>query len=202
MRKRKIVAHHKMGCCRSRRDLERPAAGDVRARAGRLRLLVIDVDGTLTDAGIYYDEHGNELKKFCTRDAAGFFAAHAIGIKTMVLTGRECAATGRRMAEMKASYLYQDVTDKQGFLKKFMDENGLSREDVGYIGDDLNDIAAMKFCGFIGCPADSCQEVKEISHYVSPVCGGYGAVRDVIEYLLNGTGEWDSAVSSIYDSGI
>ena len=163
---------------------------------------MIDVDGTLTDAGVYYDEHGNELKKFCTKDAAGFFAAQAAGIKTMVLTGRECAATGRRMKEMKASYLYQDVTDKQGFLKKFMSENRFGREDVGYIGDDLNDIAAMRLCGFIGCPGDSCQEVKEISHYISPLYGGHGAVRDVIEYLLKNMGEWDHVISSIYGSGI
>ena len=67
----------------------------------KVKLLVIDVDGTMTDAGIYYDEHGNELKKFCTKDAAGFFAAHQVGIEIMVLTGRECAATTRRMTEIK-----------------------------------------------------------------------------------------------------
>ena len=168
----------------------------------KIKLIVIDVDGTLTDSGIYYDEYGNELKKFCTKDAAGFFAAHAVGMKTMVLTGRECVATKRRMMEMKVDYLYQDVTDKQGFLTKFMAENRFDSGDVGYIGDDLNDIAAMKLCGFIGCPGDSCQEVKEISDYISPLCGGHGVVRDVIEHLLKGTGDWDSAISSIFGSGI
>ena len=67
----------------------------------KIKYLILDVDGTMTDAGIYYDEHGNELKKFCTKDAAGFFAAHNVGIKTVVLTGRECKATTRRMSEMK-----------------------------------------------------------------------------------------------------
>ena len=168
----------------------------------KIKLIVIDVDGTLTDAGVYYDEHGNELKKFCTKDAAGFFAAHAVGIKTMVLTGRECVATSRRMAEMKVDYLYQDVADKQDFLKKFMDDNSLNCEDVGYIGDDLNDLAAMQLCGFIGCPGDSCQEIKGISNYVSTLGGGHGAVRDVIEHLLKSTGDWGRFISGIYGLGI
>ena len=97
----------------------------------KVKLLVVDVDGTMTDAGIYYDEHGNELKKFCTKDAAGFFAAHKSGIKIMVLTGRECAATTRRMTELKVDYLFQNVKDKLSFLKKFMQENEILKEEVG-----------------------------------------------------------------------
>ena len=81
------------------------------------RLIVIDVDGTMTDGGIYYDEHGNEMKKFCTKDAAGFFAAHEAGMEIMVLTGRECAATTRRMGEMQVDYLYQHIKDKRAFLQ-------------------------------------------------------------------------------------
>ena len=102
----------------------------------QIKLLVIDVDGTMTDGGIYYDEHGNEWKKFNTKDAAGFFAAKRAGIKTMVLTGRECAATTRRMTELQVDYLFQNVRDKAAFLRDFMRENGLEKEDVGYIGDD------------------------------------------------------------------
>ena len=79
------------------------------------KLIIIDVDGTMTDGGVYYDEHGNELKKFCTKDAAGFFAAKQCGIKTMVLTGRECEATSRRMKEINGDYLYQNEKEKMGF---------------------------------------------------------------------------------------
>ena len=168
----------------------------------KVKLLVVDVDGTMTDAGIYYDEHGNELKKFCTKDAAGFFAAHKSGIKIMVLTGRECAATTRRMTELKVDYLFQNVKDKLSFLKKFMQENEILKEEVGYIGDDLNDIPPMKISGFVGCPSDSCIEVREIADYVSNVKGGYGAVRDIIEYLLREYGEWDRAVSEVCGIGI
>lgn len=162
------------------------------------KLIVIDVDGTLTDAGVYYDEFGNELKKFSTKDAVGFFAAHTVGIKTMVLTGRECMATRRRMMEMKVDYLFQHINDKADFLKKYMAENEINGKDIAYIGDDLNDLAAMKLCGFIGCPRDSCQEVKEISGYVSFLCGGHGAVRDIIEHLLKETGDWDKAISDLF----
>lgn len=94
-------------------------------RLCKIKYLVIDVDGTMTDAGIYYDEHGNELKKFCTKDAAGYFAAKRAGITLMVLTGRECQATLRRMQEMKFDYIVQNIKDKATYLTDFMAANGL-----------------------------------------------------------------------------
>lgn len=166
-----------------------------------IKLWVIDVDGTMTDGGVYYDEHGNETKKFCTKDAAGFFAAHQLGMEIMILTGRECKATTRRMEEMEVEYLKQNVKNKVQFLENFMKDNNLSKEKVAYIGDDLNDLPPMRLCGFIGCPADSCEEVKSIANYVSPVKGGYGAVRDIIEYLLRKNKLWDKVVSEVYGIG-
>ena len=163
-----------------------------------LKYLVVDVDGTLTDAGIYYDEHGNELKKFCTKDAAGFFAAKAMEIKTVVLTGRECAATTRRMSDLKVDHVFQNVRDKQSFLQTFIEDNHISKEQLGYIGDDLNDLMPMKLAGFKACPADSCEEIKEIADYVSTVNGGHGAVREIIEHALRASGDWDSLVEKIY----
>lgn len=168
----------------------------------KIKLLVIDVDGTMTDAGIYYDEKGNELKKFCTKDAAGFFAAHHVGIEIMVLTGRECYATTRRMTEMKVEYLVQNCKDKVTFLKEFMRENQIEKEEVGYLGDDLNDLNGMKLCGFVGCPKDACDEVKKVADYISSISGGYGAVRDIISYLLIQRNEWDNAVREIYECGV
>lgn len=167
-----------------------------------VKLLIIDVDGTLTDAGIYYDEHGNELKKFCTKDAAGFFAAHQVGMKIMILTGRESLATARRMAELKVDYLYQNVKNKVEFLKIFMEKEGIQKDEIGYIGDDLNDLPPMMLVGYVACPADSCPEVKEIADYVSNVNGGHGAVRDIIEHILRETGEWQSTIEEVYGIGI
>ena len=167
-----------------------------------LKYLVIDVDGTMTDAGIYYDEHGNELKKFCTKDAAGFFAAHAAGIKIIVLTGRECAATTRRMNEMKVDFLYQNIKNKKEFLSEFMKEKNIAKEKIGYIGDDLNDLVPMKLTGYVACPYDSCREIKDIADYISSNKGGHGAVRDIIEHILRENGEWNKVVAQIYDTGI
>ena len=82
----------------------------------QIKYLIVDVDGTMTDGGIYYDENGNEWKKFCTKDAAGFWAAKQNGIEIVVLTGRECRATSRRMEELKVKYLYQNVKNKYKFL--------------------------------------------------------------------------------------
>ena len=96
----------------------------------KIKYLIIDVDGTLTDAGIYYDENGNELKKFCTKDAAGFFAAHQVGIKIMILTGRECVATTRRMKEMKVEYLIQNCKDKVSYIQKFMKDNNIDTDEI------------------------------------------------------------------------
>ena len=155
----------------------------------------------MTDAGIYYDEHGNELKKFCTKDAAGFFAAHQVGMKIMILTGRECAATTRRMTEMKVEYLVQNCKDKVTYMKEFMEQSGISKDEVGYLGDDLNDLPGMHLCGFGGCPEDACAEVKERADYVSGIKGGYGAVRDIISYLLKERDEWGQAVSAVFGVG-
>lgn len=168
----------------------------------KIEYIVIDVDGTMTDAGIYYDEHGNELKKFCTKDAAGFFAAKQSGIKTMILTGRECEPVRRRMWELKADYVVQGIKDKRTYLLDFMKTNDIEKEQIAYIGDDLNDYPGMMLCGFVGCPADSCDEIKEIADYVSPVKGGCGAVRDVISYLLKQRGEWKQAIADVFGAGV
>ena len=168
----------------------------------KIKYLIIDVDGTLTDAGIYYDENGNELKKFCTKDAAGFFAAHQAGIKIMILTGRECAATTRRMKEMKVEYLIQNCKDKVSYIQEFAKDNNIDRDEIGYLGDDLNDLPGMTLCGFVGCPADACDEVKEKADYISGIKGGYGAVRDIVCYLLKKRGEWEKAISTVYGIGI
>lgn len=167
-----------------------------------IKLLVIDVDGTMTDAGIYYDEHGNELKKFCTKDAAGFFAARQAGIQIMVLTGRECAATTRRMKEMKVDYLVQNIKNKVSYLQEFIQKQGLLPEQLGYLGDDLNDLQGMQLCGFAACPADACEEVRKRADYISSVNGGFGAVRDIISFLLKERNQWDAAIKDIYGIGV
>lgn len=168
--------------------------GDFRA----INTWIIDVDGTLTDGGIYYDENGNEMKKFCTIDAAAFFVCNVLGMKTIVLTGRECRATDRRLQELRVSIIKQGVDDKYKWLKEYMERNSISEREVGFIGDDLNDYSAMQLCGFVGCPKTACREIKTIANYVSPFGGGAGAVRDIVEYVLLQRGDWEKAICKVY----
>lgn len=168
----------------------------------KLKYLVLDVDGTLTDSGIYYDNNGNELKKFSTKDAVGISVARKLGIKILVITGRECAATTRRLEELHVDFIFQKVNDKFSFLNEFMIKNLIKKDEIGYIGDDLNDFAAMSLCGFIGCPKDSCKEIIDISNCISDVDGGHGAVRSIIEKMLQKEQLWDLNVKKIYETGI
>ena len=168
----------------------------------QIKYLVVDVDGTLTDSGIYYDDSGHEFKKFSTKDAAGFFAAKEAGIKTIILTGRESEATLRRMTEMKVDYIFQNVKNKYAFLKAFMLENNISKEEIGYIGDDVNDLPPMRLAGYIACPLDSCNEIIEIADYVSSIKGGAGAFREIIEHEFIKNNEWMSLIDKIYSCGV
>lgn len=168
----------------------------------KLKWLVIDVDGTMTDGGIYYDEYGNELKKFSTKDAVGIFAAQQVGINLVVLTGRECKATERRMRDLKIDYLFQNITNKEQFLMDFIHKNEIGKEEIGYIGDDLNDYRSMKLTGYIGCPSDSRAEIKEIADYISAFKGGEGAVCDIIVHILKKYEEWNKIIKTMYGIGI
>lgn len=167
-----------------------------------IKYIILDVDGTLTDGGVYYDNNGNEMKKFCTKDGTGVICARTVGISILVLTGRECAATERRMTELHVDQIFQNVKDKETFLKTWMKETGVDKSDMGYIGDDINDLASMKLCSYVGCPGDACTEVKEIADYVSGIEGGHGAVRDIIEHYLREQGLWEIVVNKAYGAGI
>ncbi len=163
-----------------------------------IRLLVLDVDGTLTDGGIYYDSTGNELKKFGVKDGAGLVLARTAGIRVMICTGRECEAVRRRAADLKITDIYQNVPHKADFLQKFFSENGYAREEIAYCGDDLNDLAAMALCGFVACPADAAPEVKARADYLCPQRGGEGAVRGAVEHILRTDGRWHDAVKAAF----
>lgn len=164
-----------------------------------IKYLIVDVDGTLTDGSIYYDDFGNELKKFNTKDAAGFFCAKEAGLKTIVFTGRECKATRRRMEEMKVDYLFQNVKNKAFALKQFIEQQEIDPEEIAYVGDDLNDYSAMRMVGFRACPFDAAQEIKDISDYVSGTIGGQGVLRDVVRKILTDKGIYEICVKKAYN---
>lgn len=160
--------------------------------------VVLDVDGTLTDGSIYYDNFGNEIKKFNTRDAAGIFAAKQVGIKIIVLTGRVSKAVERRMQDLKVDWIEQGVHNKRKRLIEIMSERNWGAENIAYIGDDLNDLPAMQMCGFVACPADAAIEVRKQADYVSEYCGGNGAVRDILRKMLLEREEWSDAIKDVY----
>lgn len=163
-----------------------------------LKYLILDVDGTLTDGGIYYGDSGYEIKKFHVKDGAGMALARSAGMKIMVMTGRECQATKRRMEELQVDFLFQNVKNKAECLKEFCSDQNVDAKEAAYIGDDLNDLSAMRQVGFAACPADACEEVKRTADYVAALEGGHGAVREIIEYILKQYGEWEALVNKIY----
>ena len=167
-----------------------------------IRYLILDVDGTLTDGGVYYDATGNELKKFAIKDGAGLVLARAAGIRTVICTGRESAAVRRRAADLKITDVYQNVSDKAAFLRDFMQQNGCDAQQVAYCGDDLNDLAAMALCGFVACPADAAPEVRAAADYVCPQAGGAGAVRGAVEAILRQDGRWQAAVLAAFGAKV
>ena len=164
-----------------------------------IRLLVLDVDGTMTDGGVYYDATGNELKKFAIKDGAGLVLARTAGIRVMICTGRECEAVRRRAADLKITDIYQNVGKKAAFLRDFMAENGYARDDVAYCGRRPERSGGHgAVCGFVACPADAAPEVRARADYICPQRGGEGAVRGAVEKILRGDGRWNDAVKKAF----
>ena len=146
----------------------------------------MDVDGTLTDGKINMGPNGEVFKAFNIKDGYAInemLPAH--GIVPAVITGRTSQIVENRARELHITELYQGQHDKLESLKALMKKHDCTKENIAYIGDDILDIVCMKECGIVGCPADACQQVKELAQFVSPNNGGDGAVRDFIEYIIN-----------------
>ena len=162
-----------------------------------IKNIIIDVDGTMTDGGIYYDQSGNELKKFNVKDAVGFWIAKALEIRPIIITGRSSCAVMRRMQDLDVKNIYQGVKNKKDLILSLMQELHFSEMELGYIGDDLNDLPAMRCAAFKACPKDACTEVLEISDYISSANGGEGAVRDIFIYIARQQKKWQEALDYI-----
>jgi N-acylneuraminate cytidylyltransferase len=168
--------------------LNKQRAGmDWAGRASRIRLFVSDVDGVLTDAGMYYSETGDELKKFNTRDGMGFSRLRQAGIKTALVTSETTDLLIRRAMKLKIDYLYQGVTDKLACVSQLAADLSLTLDEICFVGDDLNDIELLKQVGLACCPADAAPGNKALCHYVARRRGGEGCVREVVDCLLKAT---------------
>lgn len=155
--------------------------------ATRIKLFISDVDGTLTDSGMYYSESGDELKKFNTRDGLGFQLLHESGIKTGIITSEDTRIVADRARKLKVDFLIQGKRDggKLEAAKEICDKEGISLDEVAYIGDDRNCYKLLSAAGIRACPADACEMVKGIDGiYQMKKKGGEGCVREFIELLI------------------
>jgi YrbI family 3-deoxy-D-manno-octulosonate 8-phosphate phosphatase len=150
-----------------------------------IKLFAMDVDGVLTDAGMYYSEDGNELKKFNTRDGKGIELLRKTGIKTAIITSENTKIVEKRAKKLKVDYLFQGIkTNKEVMIKKVAKELGISLKNVAYIGDDVNDLTALKSVGFPITVKNATTQNKEISKLIVPFNGGDGCVRYVCDLIL------------------
>lgn len=157
---------------------------DVRDRARRVRLLAMDVDGVLTDGGMYYGERGEELKKFNTRDGQGVALIHEAGIKTAILTKESTAIVERRAAKMKVGDVRMGLHDKLAALRDILAHHGLHLHEVAYIGDDVNDYEVLRHVGLAVAVRDAMRLPRSVAHYMTDARGGQGAVRELCELIL------------------
>ena len=158
-------------------------------KAQDIKAIFFDVDGVLTDGKIIYDNAGNETKQFNVKD--GYIISHLkkAGIIVGIITGRDSKVVSNRAAELKLDFCHQGIVDKLAVFEKLLEFHKLKKKQVAYIGDDINDLGALKNCGLAVCPADAMSYVKEKADLVTQVKGGQGVVREVADLVLAARGE-------------
>lgn len=150
----------------------------------RIKLFATDVDGVLTDAGMYYSESGDEWKKFNTRDGMGIKLLQRAGLVTAIVTMEQTKLVVRRAEKLAIPELHQGIRDKLAVLREMVARHGLALEQVAYIGDDVNDVEALQAVGFSASPADGVPSVLAVVDYVCRKKGGEGAVREIADLIL------------------
>lgn len=170
-----------------RRPRHRPAAAPLSVLR-QIKLFATDVDGVLTDAGMYYSETGDEWKKFNTRDGMGIKLLQRAGIITAIVTQERTKLVARRAEKLAIPELHQGVMDKLTVIREMAARHGLSLKQVAYIGDDVNDLEALRAVGFSASPADGLPDILVAVDYVCQKKGGEGAVREIAEMILDAQG--------------
>jgi 3-deoxy-D-manno-octulosonate 8-phosphate phosphatase (KDO 8-P phosphatase) len=167
---------------------------DIENRASKIKLLLMDVDGVLTNGKLYHvpgpDGQMAEFKGFDSQDGIGLQWLSRTGIKSGVISGRNSPATTERARQCKMAYVYQGHTEKIPILEEILADSGFDGSEVAYIGDDFTDVVIMRRVGFAVATANARPEVKAAAHYVTQRAGGDGAVREVVELILKAQGLW------------
>jgi len=169
---------------------------EVQKRAARIKLLLMDCDGVLTDGRVWLFENGEEQKGFHTRDGLGIDLFHRAGLRSGIISGRTSTAVQKRAAGLGMSFVIQGCEDKRKAFAETLEQAGVEKLEVAFIGDDLNDIPLMLQSGLGVAVADAAPETREHAHYVTTASGGFGAVREVIELILKSQGRWDDLIAN------
>lgn len=164
----------------------------------KIKLLIMDVDGVLTDGGIILGNDSQEFKRFDVQDGFGLVLARMEGIKTAVITGKQSDIVLKRMSDLKIDYVYQNIKDKLAVLNEIKEALGISNESICVVGDDLIDIPMMGKAGVAVAVANARTEVKKAACYVTRAKGGYGAVREVIETILKAQNKWQDILKRMH----
>ena len=173
----------------------------LQSKAVRIRLVVLDVDGVLTDGSIWTGADGEAVKRFSTRDGLGIKLVQMAGIPVALLTGRLSRQTASRATELGIQTVLQGKTFKGTAFRQLAEQYGLRVDQVAYMGDDVPDIAPLKIAGLAACPADAANEILPLAHFISPAAGGNGAVRSLAELILRAQNRWDDLVNRYYVQG-
>lgn len=168
-------------------------------RAKKLKALLLDVDGVMTDGRIIFDSQGRESKNFNVQDGLGVYFARKSGLVIGIITGRKSRVTKFRAQELNIDFLSQGHRNKLKPYIKFKKKFNLTDEEIGFVGDDLLDLPIMSKCGFSACVANGREEVKAKSHFITNSTGGKGAVREVIEFVLKQQGKWQKLLDKYYE---
>jgi 3-deoxy-D-manno-octulosonate 8-phosphate phosphatase (KDO 8-P phosphatase) len=166
----------------------------IERRASRVKLLLMDCDGVLTDGRIWILENGEDQKSFNTRDGLGLSLLHLAGLRSGIISGRNSGAVERRAKALGIAFVRQGCENKVGAFEEVLSEAGVKPSEVAFIGDDLNDIPLMRRAEFAVAVADASTEVKSHAHYVTNMEGGYGAVREIVELILKAQNLWTDAI--------
>lgn len=171
-------------------------------RASRLRLVIFDVDGVLTDGGIYIGAGGELMKRFCIKDGMGITLLRRGGIKTAIITGRRSEIVQQRADELHIDVVHQGCQDKRLAYRELKKKLDLSNEEIGYAGDDLLDLPILLQAGFPVAPRDAVFEVRAAAQLVTGEKGGYGAVREIAEFILKAQNKWEGLIAGYKDTSI
>jgi 3-deoxy-D-manno-octulosonate 8-phosphate phosphatase (KDO 8-P phosphatase) len=169
--------------------------------AERIRVILLDVDGVLTDGKILLSDDGAELKRFDVRDGTAIVWAQAAGLVVGLLSGRQSAATSRRASQLDIQIVSLGATDKLAGYERLAEAHGFADHEVAYMGDDLLDLPVLARVGLGAAPADAVEEVRARVPWVAGAPGGNGAVRELVELVLRAQGRWDAVVSSYLGQG-